>query len=56
LEEPLVVAVNGDAFGMGCNLVLGADFTIAYEKARFSEVFVQLGIIPNFSTPVFCLV
>ena len=29
LEKPVVAAVNGDAFGMGCNLVLAADFSIA---------------------------
>ena len=53
LEKPLVVAVNGDSFDMGYNLVLGADFTITSEKARFSEVFVQLGIIPDFGTLYF---
>ena len=34
LEKPVVAAVNGDAFGMGCNLVFTADFPIASEKAR----------------------
>lgn len=48
LEKPVVAAVNGDAFGMGCNLVLAADFAIASEKARFSEVFVKIGLIPDF--------
>jgi 2-(1,2-epoxy-1,2-dihydrophenyl)acetyl-CoA isomerase len=53
LEKPVVVAVNGDAFGMGCNLVLAADFAIASEKARFSEVFIKLGLIPDFGALYF---
>ncbi|MDP2644516.1 MAG: enoyl-CoA hydratase/isomerase family protein [Desulfobacterales bacterium] len=53
LEKPVIAAVNGDAFGMGCNLVLAADFAIASEKARFCEVFVKLGIIPDFGALYF---
>lgn len=53
LEKPVVAAVNGDAFGMGCNLALAADFTIASERARFSEVFVRLGLIPDFGALYF---
>lgn len=53
LEKPVVAAVNGDAFGMGCNLVLAADFSIASEKARFSEVFIRLGLIPDFGALYF---
>ena len=53
LEKPVVAAVNGDAFGMGCNLVLAADFAIASQKARFSEVFVRLGAIPDFGALYF---
>jgi len=53
LGKPVVAAVNGDAFGMGCNLALAADFIIASDKARFSEVFVKLGIIPDFGALYF---
>ncbi|MBI4296862.1 MAG: enoyl-CoA hydratase/isomerase family protein [Chloroflexi bacterium] len=53
LEKPVVSAVNGDAFGMGCNLALAADFTLASDKARFCEVFVKLGLIPDFGTLYF---
>ncbi len=45
LEMPVIAAVNGDAFGMGCNLALAADFVVASEKARFCEVFVNIGLV-----------
>jgi 2-(1,2-epoxy-1,2-dihydrophenyl)acetyl-CoA isomerase len=53
LEKPVVAAVNGDAFGMGCNLVFTADFPIASEKARFSEAFVKLGVMADFGALYF---
>ena len=53
LEKPVVAAVNGDAFGMGCNLALACDFVLASEKARFCEVFVKLGITPDFGALYF---
>ena len=51
--KPVVAAVNGDAFGMGCNLALATDFAIASEKARFSMAFVRLGLIPDFGAMYF---
>jgi 2-(1,2-epoxy-1,2-dihydrophenyl)acetyl-CoA isomerase len=53
LEMPVIAAVNGDAFGMGCNLALACDFVLASEKARFCEVFVKLGITPDFGALYF---
>lgn len=53
LEKPVIAAVNGDAFGMGCNLALVTDFPIASEKSRFSQVFVKLGLIPDFGALYF---
>jgi len=53
LERPVIAAVNGDAFGMGCNLALATDFPIASEKSRFSEVFVKLGLTPDFGALYF---
>lgn len=53
LEKPVIAAVNGDAFGMGCNLALATDFAIASEKARFCEVFVKIGAIPDFGALFF---
>ncbi|MBW1800073.1 MAG: enoyl-CoA hydratase [Deltaproteobacteria bacterium] len=53
LEKPVIAAVNGDAFGMGCNLALTADFPVGSEKARFCQVFVKLGLIPDFGALYF---
>jgi len=53
LEKPVVAAINGDAFGMGCNLILTTDFPIASEKARFSEAFIRLGVVPDFGALYF---
>lgn len=53
LEKPVVAAINGDAFGMGCNLALATDFAIASEKARFSQAFIKLGLIPDFGAMYF---
>lgn len=53
LEKPVIASVNGDAFGMGCNLALAADFIIASDKATFSEVFVKIGLIPDFGAMYF---
>lgn len=44
---PIVAAVNGAAFGGGCELVLGADFAYGAEDARFALTEVTLGIIPG---------
>ena len=53
LPKPVVIGINGDAFGMGCNLALASDFTIASDKARFCQVFVKLGLIPDFGALYF---
>ncbi len=53
LEKPVVAAINGDAFGMGCNLLFAVDFPIASEKARFSQAFVKLGVMADFGALYF---
>jgi 2-(1,2-epoxy-1,2-dihydrophenyl)acetyl-CoA isomerase len=47
LSKPLIAAVNGHAVGAGCNLALLADIIIASDKAKFSEIFVKVGAIPD---------
>ena len=47
LDVPTIAAVNGPAVGAGCDLAMMCDMRIASEKARFGEVFLNLGIIPG---------
>lgn len=47
LEVPIIAAVNGPAYGAGCDLTLMCDIRIAAEEATFAENFVKVGIIPG---------
>ena len=40
-------AVNGVAAGAGCSLALACDMRIASEHAKFIEVFINVGLIPD---------
>ena len=43
-EKPFVAAVNGPAYGFGCNFALACDYIVAAEDAWFCEVFVTRGL------------
>jgi 2-(1,2-epoxy-1,2-dihydrophenyl)acetyl-CoA isomerase len=47
LEKPIIAAVNGPAIGAGFNIALACDLILASDKAKFSEVFVKIGLIPD---------
>jgi enoyl-CoA hydratase/carnithine racemase len=44
---PVMAAVNGAAFGGGCELVAAVDFAYASHNARFAMTETSLGIIPG---------
>lgn len=46
LGKPSVAAINGFAFGGGCELAMAASIRIASTKAQFGQPEVKLGVIP----------
>ena len=47
INKPSIAAVNGPAVGYGCELTLLCNMRIASERARFSEIFLRVGLIPD---------
>ena len=47
IQLPVVCSVRGWAVGLGCNLALAADFTVAAEDAVFWEPFVGPRLLPG---------
>ena len=48
IPKPTIAAVNGVAAGAGCNLALGCDVAFAAESARFSQIFVNRGLVVDY--------
>jgi 2-(1,2-epoxy-1,2-dihydrophenyl)acetyl-CoA isomerase len=47
IQLPVVCSVRGWAAGLGCNLAIAADFTVAAEDAVFWEPFIDRGFSPD---------
>ena len=47
IEKPVVAAVRGAVAGIGWSMALACDVIIASETARFSQVFRNVGLVPD---------
>ncbi|HYU15017.1 MAG TPA: enoyl-CoA hydratase-related protein [Candidatus Acidoferrum sp.] len=47
VPAPVVAAVDGVAVGYGCDLALACDLRLVTERARFGEIFVRRGLMPD---------
>jgi len=48
-EIPVIAAVDGDALGGGCELVMACDLAVASTEAQFSLPETRLGTFPSFA-------
>ncbi|MCC6995048.1 MAG: enoyl-CoA hydratase/isomerase family protein [Deltaproteobacteria bacterium] len=46
-EKPVIALVDGPAAGFGCDLALACDLRVVSQRARFGEIFVKRGLIPD---------
>lgn len=51
--QPVIAAVNGPAAGGGANLALACDYRIASDQASIGQVFLKLGLVPDWGGSFF---
>lgn len=47
LPKPIIARIHGPAVGVGCNYALASDILIASDQAKFGQVFVKIGLMPD---------
>ena len=47
LSKPVIALVDGAAAGFGCDLALACDLRVGTARARFGEVFIKRGLMPD---------
>ena len=45
MEKPVIGRLNGVAAGAGCSLALACDYLVASEKAKLTEIFINVGLV-----------
>ncbi|GAA4399905.1 enoyl-CoA hydratase-related protein [Nibrella viscosa] len=53
LPKPVIARVNGVAAGAGCSLALACDVIIAAEEAYLSQIFINIGLMPDAGSTFF---
>jgi len=53
LPKPIICKLNGVAAGAGCSIALACDIIVAAEEASLSEVFINIGLVPDSGSSFF---